>query len=93
MFLVWLDRTIDKYYKVSKYTPDMVDLIQFEKNLLYYREHDMKPSGVPPIPNLSRPYGNQWTEAEMQAMLKNRMQAHAILRRVFPSDVTEKRGS
>jgi hypothetical protein len=62
------------------FSPHLIDLVQYEKNLLYAREHGKPPVPVQPIPKTSR----QWTASEMQAMRDNREKANDILKRIFP---------
>lgn len=64
----------------ENFEPSLVDLIKYEKNLLYQREHGKPPVPVQPIPNV----GKGWSEAERQAMEDNRKEAERVLRRIFP---------
>lgn len=69
--------------KRPRFKPDLIDLEQYEKNLLYAREHNKKPPPVKPWPSRS-----DWTDSELQYMKDNREKAKAIRKRIFPNDST-----
>lgn len=57
-------------------SPDLIDLEQYEKNLLYCVECDKPLIPVQPIPNPSK-----WGESELQMMRENRYKAGEIYRK------------
>ena len=68
------------FKKKEPFEPNLIDLVEYEKSLLYSREHGKRPVPVPPIPNA----GRKWTESEMQIMRDNRVQAKKLKERIFP---------
>lgn len=73
------------FYKMvgrrEKFAPQLIDLVQHEKDLLYSRERgDQNAAPLQPIPNLYP----EWTSSELQAMRDNRRQAQKITDRIFP---------
>lgn len=64
----------------SKFEPDLIDLVKYEKSLLYAREYGKRPVPVKPIPNTSR----EWSDSEMQLMRDNRAKAIDLKHRLFP---------
>jgi hypothetical protein len=73
-----------------KFSPDLIDLVAYEKELLYAREHDRKPIPIKPWPRrtlvISPSNHSDWTEAELQYMRDNREQAKTIKERIFPNE-------
>ena len=60
----------------NNFSPDLIDLVQYEKDCLYYQ----KKHGIPPMPPPSIPgllFGS-WSDSEMQAMRDNRKEAQKI---------------
>lgn len=56
----------------KRYNPDIIDLLQYEKDLLYQREHGIVCRPPKLIP------GRDWTTAELQAMRENREKAKEL---------------
>lgn len=63
----------------KRFNPALLDLVKYEKDLLYQREHKIALRPPPSIPSLLT--GN-WSDAEMQAMRDNRNEAQSIYRRI-----------
>ena len=61
-------------FKRKRYDPDIIDLVQYEKDLLYQREHGI--GCRPPATIYGRSDG--WTPAEMEAMRDNREKARRL---------------
>ena len=66
------------FYK-PRFAPSLIDLIAYEKDLLYEREHGIPLRPCPTIPGL---IWGQWSDSEMQAMRDNREQARLIYERI-----------
>jgi hypothetical protein len=64
-----------------KFSPNLIDLVEYEKTLLYAREHNKSP-----IPVMPWPSRDDWTMTELQYMRDNREKAKAIKEKVFPDD-------
>lgn len=62
----------------KRFSPNLIDLVQYEKNLLYWREHNTPLQPPPAIPGLL----GRWTDSEMQAMRDNRQAAQEIYDRI-----------
>ena len=63
----------------KRYDPHIIDLVQYEKDLLYQREHGIRLKPVSPIPSLLEGY---WSVAELAAMRENREKAREIYERI-----------
>ena len=63
----------------KRFEPDLIHLLDYERWLLYQREHGLPPIPVQPIPNVGR-----WSKAEVAAMEYNRIAAREVLDRIFP---------
>ena len=63
----------------KKFSPSLIDLVKYEKDLLYYRAHNIPLRPVANIPGLSC---GTWSESEMQAMRDNRKAAQQIYDRI-----------
>lgn len=59
----------------EKFTPDLIDLVEYEKDLLYQVKHGITLRPYPTIPNLIH---GKWTGSEMQAMRDNREKAQEL---------------
>lgn len=68
-----------KLFKREKFAPSLIDLVQYEKDLLYAKKHGETLRPFPSIPGL-HPMGRKdtWTDSEMQAMRDNRDKAKNI---------------
>ena len=69
-------------FKRKKYDPDIIDLVRYEKDLLYQREHGIACRPPP------KPLGNDyriWSIAEKEAMRDNREKAQIIYDRISRS--------
>jgi hypothetical protein len=67
------------WQKKPRFQPSLIDLVEYEKTLLYAREHGHKLVPVMPIP------AGKWTDSEMQYMRDNRDKAKEILERISNS--------
>jgi len=63
----------------KKFKPDLIDLVQYEKDLLYYKSKGIPLKPVACIPGLM--FG-KWSGSEMQAMRDNREKAQEIYTRI-----------
>lgn len=66
----------------KRFSPDLIDLVKYEKDLLYQQKHNIELRPPPSIPGLLMV---TWSDSEMQAMRDNREKAEEIynaLRRV-----------
>lgn len=59
----------------EKFAPDLIDLVQYEKDLLYYKKHNIT---LMPPPGIGGLVWGEWTDSEMQAMRDNRKEAQKI---------------
>ena len=75
------------YFKKEKFEPNLIDLVEYEKDLLYAKEHRERPYPARKIPHYG-PNMRSWTESELQCMRDNRSAAKEIKKRVF-SNVKE----
>ncbi len=59
----------------AKFQPDLIDLVEYEKELLYQKKHyiTLRPPSM--IPDL---IGGSWSASEVQAMRDNRVAAQGI---------------
>ena len=57
----------------KRYNPSIIDIVQYEKDLLYQREHGIRPR-PPRVPTS----GADWSTAELEAMRDNRQKAQSI---------------
>ncbi len=59
----------------KKFQPDLIDLVEYQKELLYQKKHyiTLRPPAM--IPNL---IGGVWSASEMQAMRDNREKAQVL---------------
>ena len=60
------------------FSPDLIDLVKYEKDLLYQARHDITLMPPPTIP--SKRTG--WTDSEMQAMRDNRSRAEQLYQQI-----------
>ena len=58
----------------ERFAPSLIDLIKYEKDLLYQREHNI-PRMPPPMAAEIR---SDWTDSERQAIYDNRDRAQAL---------------
>jgi hypothetical protein len=58
-----------------KFAPSLIDLVQYEKDLLYYRR---KRISLPPPPMIPGLLFGSWSNDELQAMRDNRKEAEKI---------------
>lgn len=65
----------------------MIDIFEYEKTLLYLREHGSLPVPVQPIPNA---VGIHYTAEEWELMRGNRAKAKEVKDRIFPKVGNEK---
>lgn len=63
----------------KRFAPELIDLVEYEKDLLYQREHGIALRPYAIIPALMF---RTWSASEMQAMRDNREQAHLIYERI-----------
>ena len=63
----------------KKFSPSLIDLVQYEKDLLYSRERGVPLRPVASIPGLT--WGT-WSKSELQAMRDNREAAQRIYDRI-----------
>lgn len=59
----------------KKFQPDLIDLVKYEKDLLYQKKHRIELRPVAPVPHV---FGGGWSDSEMQAMRDNREKAQAL---------------
>lgn len=81
-FLLFLALFDEKASKRQTYAPNLIDLVKYEKELLYAREHATKPVPIRPWPS------RKWSESELQHMRDNRAAAQTIKDRIFPKERT-----
>ena len=60
----------------KRYDPHIIDLVEYEKHLLYQREYKLEL--CPPISIAFKGWEIDWSTAEMEAMRDNREKARAI---------------
>jgi len=71
----------------KKFSPDLIDLVEYEKDLLYYLEHEIPLR--PPRFIHTLMYGT-WTDSELQSMRDNREKAKNIYDRLKKRQIVEK---
>lgn len=80
-FVLLLPLFDEKASKCQTFAPNLIDLVKYEKNLLYDREHGKKSVPIRPWPS-----NRKWSESELQHMRDNRAAAQAIKDRIFPDE-------
>lgn len=68
-----------RLWKCRDFAPSLIDLVKYEKELLYSKRHGqtlMPPPSVPGLSSMGRK--TRWTDSEMQAMRDNRVEAKRI---------------
>ena len=59
----------------KKFQPDLIDLVEYEKELLYQKKHHITLRPPSMIPHL---VAGSWSPSEMQAMRDNREKAQIL---------------
>lgn len=81
-----------------KFSPSLIDLVQYEKDLLYAVEHhdgEAYTLLLRPVPSIPGLVVGSWSESEMQAMRDNRKQAQEIYERIasrLPNKASTRQG-
>lgn len=66
----------------EKFSPNLIDLVKYEKDLLYQARHGITLMPPPTIPRRITGWGEGWSDSEMQAMRDNRSMAEQLYQRI-----------